>query len=88
MTDMVRRHITLPRKLAEDFERLVGERNQSAEIAALIQRRLENERLLEAFDRLGRSPKAPHPDWDTAEARERWIDEIRTSRDIDQVSER
>ncbi len=73
MTDMVRRHITLPRELAEEFEQLVGERNQSAEIVELIQRRLKQERLRAAFAALADAPKEPHPEWDGPGGVAEWV---------------
>jgi hypothetical protein len=88
MADMVRKHFTLPRELAEEFERVVGERNQSAEVAAMMERRVKHERLREAFENLANAPKSPHPEWDTAEARAKWIADMRKSRDIDELFDR
>lgn len=72
-SDTVRRHITLPRRLAEEFEELVGERNQSSEIAAMIEARLKNERLRRALDALAESPKGDHPEWDGPGGAAGWV---------------
>jgi hypothetical protein len=77
MADMVRKHITVPREIAEEFEKLVGERNQSAEIAALMEARLKREMLKKAFRDLADSSKSEHPEWEGEGAAARWLRESR-----------
>ena len=80
-TKTVRRHITLPRELAEEFESVVGERNQSAVIAELIEERLKRERLRVAFAALADAPKEPHPEWEGPGAVAEWVTKERASWD-------
>ncbi|MEO8539091.1 MAG: hypothetical protein ABI577_05065 [bacterium] len=71
----------MPRELAEEFEKLVGERNQSAEIVAMIERRLKQERLRAAFEALADSPKGPHPEWDGPGVVAEWVRSQRAASD-------
>jgi hypothetical protein len=81
MTQMVRKHIIVPADVAAAFSKLVGERNVSAEIAALMEQRLQRERLKGAFDALAAAPKGDHPEWETAEDIARWVREQRAEWD-------
>ncbi len=76
-TKTVRKHITLPRELAEKFEKLVGPRRQSEEIAAMMAARLEQAELRSAFRDLADSPKSEHPEWEGEGAVATWVDHVR-----------
>ncbi len=84
-TELVRKHITLPRELAEEFEKLVGNRNQSAEIVSMIEERLRQERLRAAFEALANSPRSEdHSEWDVPGGVAAWVHNERAkwNRDI------
>jgi hypothetical protein len=78
MADMVRKHFILPKDLAREFEEIVGERNQSAEVARLIENWLRNRRFIEIVDRHAGFVRAEdHPEWSTAKDVEEWHRELR-----------
>ena len=63
-TEMVRTHITLPKELAERFEKLVGARRRSDEIAAMIAARLRAEERRTFFtENAGAGTAEDYPHW-------------------------
>lgn len=78
MVQMVRKHFVLPEDLAREFEEVVGERNQSAEVARLIGNWLRNRRFAEAVsEHAGFVADADHPEWATPEDIESWVRDLR-----------
>ena len=78
MAEMVRKHFTLPRELAEEFERRVGPRNQSEKLVELLVLWLRNQRLGDVVEKYAGSVSAEdHPEWSTAEDVSRWVRELR-----------
>jgi hypothetical protein len=73
MVETVRKHFILPREIAEEFERRVGERNQSAELAALLEAWLKQQATKDAFRKLAASPKSEHPEWEGEGAVAEWV---------------
>jgi hypothetical protein len=83
MSDMVRKHFTMPRELAEEFERRVGQRNQSEQLTHLVEAWLKKQRLLNVVDTFaGFISAEDHPEWATAEDVNEWVRLMRSgSRD-------
>ena len=80
-TKTVRKHITLPRELAEKFEKLVGPRRQSEEIAAMMERRvIEAERAAFFREKAGAGSADDYPHWATDEDVAEWVREQRRDR--------
>jgi hypothetical protein len=78
MADTVRLHVTVPREIAVAFARLVGERNQSSEIAALMKAKLEREQLARFFEeKAGFVSAEDHPEWATTEDVNEWVRRLR-----------
>ncbi len=77
---MVRKHFILPRELAEDFERRVGARNQSAQIAQLIERWLRNQSFGDVVQKYaGFATAEDHPEWATPEGISAWVRDLRAT---------
>ena len=77
---MVRKHFILPKELAVEFEKLVGPRKQSEEIAALIEKFLLAERRRKFFrENAGFAKAEDYPEWATAEDINEWVRNLRTS---------
>ncbi|MEO8539088.1 MAG: hypothetical protein ABI577_05050 [bacterium] len=78
MADMVRKHITVPREIALAFEALVGERNQSTEIAAMMEERVIRAKRADFFrDFAGFVTAEDHPEWATPEDVNEWVRKLR-----------
>lgn len=78
MAEMVRKHFTIPRELAEEFERRVGQRNQSEKLAELLALWLRNQRLGDVTEKhAGFATAEAHPEWATAEDVSKWVRELR-----------
>jgi len=76
-TDMVRKHFLMPRKVAEEFERAVGERKQSEHVTRLVENWLASQRLLDVAERLGGFAATEHPEWESSDGISNWLSELR-----------
>ena len=79
-TEMVRKHFLLPKELADRFEKLVGARKQSEEVAELIRQRLLREERATFFrENAGFLSAEDYPEWDTAEDVANWVRNLRAT---------
>ncbi len=80
MGQMVRKHFLLPRDVAEEFERVAGQRRQSEQLSAIIRLWLKNQRLLDVVGRhAGFVTAEDHPEWATDEDVSGWVRRLRAS---------
>jgi len=83
MAEMVRKHFTMPRNVADEFERVAGQRNQSEQLTHLVEAWLKKQRLLNVVETFaGFISAEDHPEWATAEDVNEWVRSMRSgSRD-------
>ena len=80
MADMVRKHFTIPREIAEEFERIAGQRRQSEALAEILEQWLRNQALLKAIHRwAGFVAAEDHPEWATPDDVNEWVRSTRAS---------
>lgn len=72
MPETVRKHFVLPKDLAEEFERVAGERKQSECLTSIIERWLQQERSRAAFDALANAKPTGESEWHELGASE-WV---------------
>ena len=69
-----RTHISLPEKLVDDIDELVGKRNRSRFIAEAAEKELKRKRLLRTIKRGAGILKAEdYPEWSTPEKVVEWV---------------
>ncbi len=77
---MVRKHFILRRDVAEEFDRVAGERKQSEKLGEILERWLKNQRLLGVVNAYaGFVTAEDHPEWATAQDANNWVRELRAT---------
>ncbi len=79
----MRTHVVLPDKLIEDVDKLVGKRNRSRFISAVVEERLRRERLRRAIEEgAGILSDEDYPEWSTPEKIAEWLRDLRETPSI------